>query len=94
MRKFIGVNERGLRVGQDHQRAKLTDRDVELIRALHDEGMQYVMIAEKFEVSHHTVARICRHERRNTPVARWKPIKEGNTNGTASVENHSPARAV
>lgn len=40
MRKQIGINERGLRVGEDHQNAKLTDAEVEMIRELHSEGTQ------------------------------------------------------
>lgn len=53
-----------MKIGQDHHRAKLTDRDVELIRQLHDGGMTYAEIARKFEVSRSLVGRICRFERR------------------------------
>lgn len=40
-KRIVGVNERGLRVGQDHQRARLSDAAVETIRRLHEEGMSY-----------------------------------------------------
>lgn len=50
--------------GQLHHRAKLTDRDVELIRQLHEEGMTYATISLKFDVSRGTVGRLCRFERR------------------------------
>lgn len=30
-RRKVGVNELGLRVGQDHQNAKLTDAEIELL---------------------------------------------------------------
>ena len=53
-----------MKIGQDHHRAKLTDRDVELIRQLHDGGMTYAEIARKFEVSRSLVGCICRFERR------------------------------
>jgi hypothetical protein len=35
------VNDRGVRVGEDHQRATLTDHDVELMRQLREEGIGY-----------------------------------------------------
>jgi DNA invertase Pin-like site-specific DNA recombinase len=69
---MIGVNERGLRVGQDHQRAKLSDAAVEMIRRLHEDGMGYDTIAVKFEVSKQVVAKICRYEIRVTTAVRFK----------------------
>lgn len=56
------------KAGQHHHRAKLTDHDVELIRQLHDDGIGYLVLAKKFEVSQHTIGRICRFERRTAPV--------------------------
>lgn len=73
MGRLIAVNEKGIRVGEDHQKAKLTDEEVELIRRLHKEGMSYPRIAAKFEVSHWTVGRICRYERRTQIAVHWKP---------------------
>lgn len=71
-KRLVGVNERGLRVGQDHQRAKLTDRDVELIRGLHEDGMSYRKIAVKFDVSVMQVCYICTYRRRATAPTRFK----------------------
>lgn len=71
-KRLVGVNERGLRVGQDHHRAKLTDRDVELIRQLHEDGMSYRVIAEKFEVSKMLVCYVCTYRRRATVPTRFK----------------------
>ena len=50
--------------GQKHHRAKLTDVDVELIRQLHESKMSIREIAKKMDVSHTTVGRIVRYERR------------------------------
>lgn len=47
--------------GQMHPAAKLTDREVELIRRLHEDGMGVREIARKFEVSHTQVWRIVRY---------------------------------
>jgi DNA invertase Pin-like site-specific DNA recombinase len=49
------------RRGEEHPRAKLTDNDVRLVRELHDEGLGYKRIAEKFETSRSTVRDVCKH---------------------------------
>lgn len=45
-----------------HSTAKLTEDDVVLIRALLEEGLTPMQIAEKFEVTKHTIYRIQRKE--------------------------------
>lgn len=55
----VGVNERGLRVGQDHQNAKLTDAEVELLLRFRAEGWGYKRLAAAFELSKSQVRRIC-----------------------------------
>lgn len=53
------------RSGQFHPRAKLTDREVELIRFLHENlGLGYAKLAAKFEISKTQAARICRYQQR------------------------------
>lgn len=74
--KKVAVNELGLRIGEDHPLAKLSDHDVELIRALAEGGMCYAVIAGKFEVSRVTIGRICRFERRGQAIADFKVCKE------------------
>lgn len=75
MKVLVPVNERGLRIGQYHHNARLTDADVELIRQLADSGMRHSVIAEKFEISRYTVGRICRSERRAQTPARWITVQ-------------------
>lgn len=72
--RLVGVNEKGLRVGQDHQRAKLTDRDVELIIELRGQGLAYDKIADKFDIHPTMVRKICCGERRAQRPVRWKGI--------------------
>jgi predicted DNA-binding protein (UPF0251 family) len=48
---FIGLNRAGRRIGESHPNTRLTDHDVDLIRALVAEGLSYTDVAEKFEVS-------------------------------------------
>ena len=72
--KMVPVNEAGLRIGEDHPHAELTDAEVELVRQLHEQGMSYEELAEKFEVSKWAIGRMCRYERRAQYPARWKPV--------------------
>lgn len=74
MQKTVAVNEAGLRIGEDHPNAKLTDGEVEMIRQLHEEGVSYKVLAEKFEISKGTVAKICRYERRGQYLADFKTV--------------------
>jgi len=74
MVKMVAVNDAGLRIGQDHPQAKITDAEVELIRQLNEEGMSYEQLAEKFEISKWTIGRICRYEIRGQTCAQYKPV--------------------
>lgn len=74
-RRTLALNTKGFRVGEDHQRAKLTDHEVDLIRSLHREGLTYKTIAEKFEISARMVGAICRYERRAEVVTAYKSIE-------------------
>lgn len=75
MQKTVAVNDAGLRIGEGHPNAKLTDAEVERIRSLHeDDGMSYDTLAEKFEVSKWAIGRICRYERRAQTPANFKAV--------------------
>lgn len=76
-RRVVAVNERGARIGEYHTNAKLTDREVDLIRELHeDAGYSYGLIQDWFPVSKSAIAFICRYERRAQTPDRWKTICE------------------
>lgn len=72
---MIGVNARGVRVGEDHQRAKLTNAEVDLIFELREptdgaQPLSFGEIARKFEISKGTVRDIiCGRRRSQYPVA-------------------------
>jgi hypothetical protein len=74
-KRLVGVNERGLRVGEDHQRAKLSNHSVELIRQLREEGMPRQMLADKFEVSLRTIDYICSYGRRAQFPVRYRVLR-------------------
>ncbi|OAE72592.1 hypothetical protein A7J71_11270 [Achromobacter insolitus] len=72
----VGVNEKGIRVGEDHQRAKLTDHDVELMRQLHEEdGIGYKRLARMFDVSREQARDICRYKARAQTPHKWVTVK-------------------
>ncbi len=82
--RFVPINDRGLRIGEGHPRARLTDGDVEMIRALGEEGVRYRLIAEKFEITKWMVGRICRYERRDQTTFGFKEV----------VVVHAPVQAA
>jgi len=57
--KTVAVNELNRRVGDSHHNAKLSDDEVELLLALHDEGWGYRRLAAKFEIAKTTVRNYC-----------------------------------
>lgn len=63
-RRMVAVNDRGHIIGEDHPMARLSDEDVALMRALHDEGLSSAMIARKFEVDRRTAHSIITYRRR------------------------------
>lgn len=75
MDQKIATNERGNPVGQDHYRAKSTDREVEMVRALHEGGMSYGRIAKLMECSKATVRDWVKGRRRNHQIVKWKGAK-------------------
>ena len=76
-RRYIGVDERGCRCGESHHRARLSDADVDLIRALREEyGLSLRAIALKFGCSKSTVRDIVDYRRRTAYPVRWKRAPE------------------
>jgi ribosome-binding protein aMBF1 (putative translation factor) len=72
---FIAVDENGLRIGETHPNAKLTDAQVDEMRDLRErDGWSYDRLAERFDIPKITVAKICTYERRASTIARWKVL--------------------
>ena len=74
MVKFVRVNEKGYRIGDDHQNAKYTDGEIEMVLVLRDGGMSYGRIAKKMEMPKGTVRDICKGNRRCQTVDHWKTV--------------------
>lgn len=76
MRVTVACNDAGLRVGESHQNAKLTDREVDTVRDLHARGeASYRRLAAMFEVSKSSIAMIVRCDRRAQTPTRFKAIE-------------------
>lgn len=69
------MNEKGYRVGESHQLAKLSNNDVDLIRQLHP-ALSYREIAQKFDVHKSTIQKIISCESRGQFADNWKTITE------------------
>jgi len=69
---YIPTNATGRRIGEAHQRAKLSDREVELIRQLHETGTSSFEIAEKFEITPRHVQRLVSFRQRNQTPDAWR----------------------
>lgn len=74
--RYVATNDRGIRVGEFHQHAKLTDFEVQQILDLHEfAGWGYRAIAKEYGASKSAIACICRYERRNHTYEHWKKIE-------------------
>lgn len=73
--RIVKVNDRGLRIGEDHQHATHTDSEIELARQLHADGISYKQLADKFEVSKSTIAGWIKFRRRGQHPANWRKVE-------------------
>lgn len=60
------------RVGESHPAAKISDREVDIIRELHERGVSYETISEAWCVSKSTIAGICQYRRRAATPDRYQ----------------------
>jgi hypothetical protein len=75
VKKLVAVNERGLRIGEDHPNAKLSNAQVDELFDLVDAGKTSREIASLLGVSHDLVKKIrCGHRRCQWPAS-WKLIE-------------------
>lgn len=76
MQKALGINGNGLRVGQSHQRAKLTDREVDTIREMYEPKVcGYRRLARMFDVSRGTIRDIVKCKRRAQVVVGHREVR-------------------
>lgn len=75
MQKTVAVNERGLRIGEDHQNARYTDAEVAMVLELRDEGKSYGEICHLAEMPKSTVRDICKGLRRCQSVTAFRVVR-------------------
>lgn len=75
MQKTVAVNERGLRIGEDHQNARYTNAEIEIVLTLRDEDKSYGEIARLVEMPKSTVRDICTGRRRCQYPADFKTVR-------------------
>lgn len=71
----IAVNERGLRIGEDHHNSRYTDKEVEMVLTMRDEGLSYGEIMRMMEMPKSTIHDICSGRRRCQVVDRRKTVR-------------------
>ena len=76
---MVALNESGREIGEGHARAKLSDRDVELMLVMHEEfpighpkHMGYRKLSKVFGCSRELCRWICRYKVRAQSPARYK----------------------
>ena len=74
MKRTVAVNDAGLRVGEDHPRARYTDGEVAMVHTLRDDGWSYRAIADKLEMPKSTVRNISRGLQRCQVSVRTKVV--------------------
>lgn len=74
MSRVVAVNERGLRIGESHPLAKLTDAEVDKVFELVEEGLTSREIAAIMDVSLDTVKKIRCGDRRGQVAVRYKVV--------------------
>lgn len=71
-KRMVAVNDAGRRIGEDHPRAVLTNREVDLVHELHEDGMSISELARKMEVSKGCIWKILRGYRRGQVASGWR----------------------
>lgn len=73
----VAVNERGLRIGEDHQNARYSNSEVEMVFKLRDGGWGYKRIAAAVEMPIRTVRDYLTGRRRCQFADRFKTVSVG-----------------
>jgi hypothetical protein len=71
---FVQVNAEGMRIGESHPRAKLTDAEADTLYALHAAGTSYRVLALRFGISKSCAAGIVQGRRRGQAIERIKRV--------------------
>lgn len=70
----VRVDDRGYTIGEDHHGARYTDRDVEMVKELRDEGWSLKDISLKMDMPMRTIRSYIDGTRRGESVAGFKEV--------------------
>lgn len=74
-KRMVAINDKGIRIGEDHPGAKLTNADVErLLRLREETSWGYKRLAEIFDVSPSQVRRIVQGTHRGQAAMGYRAI--------------------
>lgn len=74
MKLVVGVNEKGIRVGQWHQNAEMTDADVDRMRAAREASTSWKKLAVMFDCSVRHCRDVCSGKKRQM-ATRFKEVR-------------------
>lgn len=77
-KRTIAINSRGYRVGEGHQRAILSDHEIDLVRELHEapHNLGYKRLSIIFEMSKSAIRDICLYRIRAQTPDGYKTLKK------------------
>ncbi|WP_137924640.1 hypothetical protein [Cupriavidus sp. 2SB] len=76
-KRTVAVNDLGLRIGEDHPMAKLTNADIErLLQLRADTGWGYKRLGRIFEISPSQVKRIVQGQHRGQAAMGYRTIEQ------------------
>ena len=76
-KRTVAVNDLGLRIGEDHPMAKLTNADIDRLLQLRAEtGWGYKRLGRIFEISPSQVGRILRGQHRGQAAMGYRTIEQ------------------
>lgn len=75
LRRVVGVNGSGRRIGEDHPCAVYSDTDVDHVFELREEGFSYKSIADMLECSRTWVRKVLSGELRNQTADHFKTVE-------------------
>lgn len=73
--RYVATNDRGLRIGEDHPNAKLSNVQIDELLNMREEGASYTELAKRFGVCKSAVRHYCNGARRCQWPASWKKIE-------------------
>lgn len=76
--RVVKVNDRGLRIGEDHPRAQLTDLEVDRLLEMREadpKTWSYRKLARLFEISVRHVRDIINGKKRNQTAVRFRTVR-------------------